>query len=170
MTLDLFMWLVTLASVVGTFANTRKLRWSFAVWFATNIAWAAYDAWLGAWPQCALFCVYAALAVYGWIHWGRRKTGPVRVRAAICLWCGKAIEHPETDDDAATVAAVRAMKLHDYECPENPLVKIAELLGLENRQLRRLLAETESRRPWTREEAAERPCPYPPEPEEEVKR
>ncbi len=66
------MWVVTVASLVGTVANIYKRRWGFAVWFVTNLAWTGYDAWLGAWPQAALMAVYAGLAVWGWAKWRDR--------------------------------------------------------------------------------------------------
>jgi hypothetical protein len=45
---------------------------AFAIWFFTNAAWAVYDFSHGLPAQGALMCVYAALAVYGFVHWGRR--------------------------------------------------------------------------------------------------
>jgi len=53
--------------------NIRKLRISFAIWFFTNAAWALYDFAHGLPAQGALMCVYAGLAVYGFVAWGRRR-------------------------------------------------------------------------------------------------
>jgi hypothetical protein len=66
-------WLVACASLTATWMNIRKLRVSFAIWFFTNAAWAAYDFSHGLPAQGALMCVYATLAVYGFVHWGRRR-------------------------------------------------------------------------------------------------
>ena len=68
-------WLLTVASIVGTQANIYRRRWGFAVWFVANLAWAAYNLWLGAWAQAALWVVYSAFAVQGWVTWGRIARG-----------------------------------------------------------------------------------------------
>jgi len=62
-------WLVASASLAVTWLNIRKLRISFAIWFFTNAAWAAY----GLPAQGCLMLVYAGLAVYGFVSWGRRR-------------------------------------------------------------------------------------------------
>lgn len=69
MTLELAMWAVTGASIVGTVANIYKCRWGFGVWLATNLSWVAYDVHLAAWPQAALFGVYSGLAAWGLWKW-----------------------------------------------------------------------------------------------------
>ena len=69
MTVHGVMWLVTVASIIGTVANVYGRRWCFWVWLGTNSAWAAYDGWLGAWPQMALMLVYAGLSVAGLVKW-----------------------------------------------------------------------------------------------------
>jgi hypothetical protein len=63
------MWAVTFASIVGTIANIYGKRWGFGVWLATNLSWAAYDIWIAAWAQAALFVVYSGTAVWGLIKW-----------------------------------------------------------------------------------------------------
>jgi membrane protein implicated in regulation of membrane protease activity len=63
------MWLVTILSIVGTVANIYGRRWGFAVWLGTNLSWAIYDAWIGAWAQAVLFLVYAGLAIWGLVKW-----------------------------------------------------------------------------------------------------
>jgi 4-hydroxybenzoate polyprenyltransferase len=65
------MWLVTLASLIGTVANVRRRRWCFIIWGATNALWTIYDAALGAWPQAALMACYFGLAIWGWVSWGK---------------------------------------------------------------------------------------------------
>ena len=63
------MWVVTIASIVGTIANIHGKRWGFAIWLLTNLSWAAYDAYLHAWAQSVLFLIYAGLAVWGLVKW-----------------------------------------------------------------------------------------------------
>lgn len=64
-----FMWLVTVASLVGVVANIKKKRWCFWIWLCTNTIWCVYDYMIGAYAQSALFGVYAGLAVYGLMEW-----------------------------------------------------------------------------------------------------
>ena len=67
-------WLVAAASLTATWLNIRRVRACFAIWFCTNVAWAGYDFAHGLPAQGALMVVYAGLAVWGWIAWGRRRS------------------------------------------------------------------------------------------------
>jgi nicotinamide riboside transporter PnuC len=73
MTVELSMWAVTAASIVGTVANIYGKRWCFAVWMVTNSLWTVYDMYKCAYPQAALMAVYTALAVWGWCKWQRKE-------------------------------------------------------------------------------------------------
>ncbi len=66
-------WLVACASLAATWLNIRRVRACFAIWFGTNVTWAAYDFAHGLPAQGALMCVYAMLAVYGFAAWGKRR-------------------------------------------------------------------------------------------------
>ena len=70
--IDRLMWLVTIASLIGTVANIHKRRWCFGVWAFTNAAWAIYDVHKGAHAQAALQAVYFGLSVYGLRKWRDR--------------------------------------------------------------------------------------------------
>ena len=65
------MWLVTIAALWGVVLNIRRQRVCFIVWGVTNALWVVYDAWIGAWPQAALFWVYYCTCFWGWHVWGR---------------------------------------------------------------------------------------------------
>ena len=65
-------WVVAAASLFATWLNIRKVRLCFAIWFVTNIVWAAYDFAHGLPAQGALMCVYAGLAAWGFFAWRRR--------------------------------------------------------------------------------------------------
>ena len=67
------MCIVTVAAIVGVGANIHKKQWCFAVWMVTNASWAVYDFSIGAHAQGSLFVVYFALAVYGFVHWGKER-------------------------------------------------------------------------------------------------
>jgi hypothetical protein len=64
-----FMWLVTIASIIGTIANIYHKRWCFGIWVVTNALWTIYDYTLGAYSQAALGLVYFGLAIWGLIQW-----------------------------------------------------------------------------------------------------
>ena len=73
-------WILATASLTATWLNVRKVRACFAIWFITNICWAAVDIRHGLPAQAALMAVYAALAAYGYFHWGRPDR-PTRAHA-----------------------------------------------------------------------------------------
>ena len=64
-----WLWLVTIASIIGTIANIQKLPWCFAVWAVTNFTLAIYNSKRREWPQAALFAVYFGLAIWGLAKW-----------------------------------------------------------------------------------------------------
>jgi len=67
--LGILMWPVAIASIIGTVANVHRKRWCFIVWAATNAAWTAYNIWLAAYAQAALWFVYLLLALWGLRKW-----------------------------------------------------------------------------------------------------
>ncbi len=67
------MWIITIASIIGTIANIYQKSWCFWLWGSTNLVWAIYDCSLKAWPQAALMVVYFILSIWGIIQW--RKNG-----------------------------------------------------------------------------------------------
>lgn len=69
--IEVCMWLVTLFSIIGTIANIHHKRYCFAIWLICNVLWAAYDIHKQAYPQAVLMAIYAVLAVWGWIRWGK---------------------------------------------------------------------------------------------------
>ncbi len=75
-------WLVAGASLFATWLNIRRVRACFAIWFLTNVAWAAYDFAHGLPAQGVLMCVYAALAVWGFVAWRPRPDRHAAMMAA----------------------------------------------------------------------------------------
>jgi len=73
------MWLVTIASIIGTIANIYKRRWCFGVWAVTNAIWVGYDIWKGILPQAALMAVYFCLAIWGLFQWKSETLLKVKV-------------------------------------------------------------------------------------------
>lgn len=74
--IDDAMWLVMGLALIGTIGNIYKRRWGFLLWTISNTAWAVYDVWLGAYAQAAQFAVFTALAVWGYVQWGKRPASP----------------------------------------------------------------------------------------------
>jgi nicotinamide riboside transporter PnuC len=65
------LWFLAAVSIVGTVLNARQKRSGFLFWIAANSGWVVVDLRNGLPEQAALFCVYVALAVYGFFAWGR---------------------------------------------------------------------------------------------------
>ncbi|MBW1779366.1 MAG: nicotinamide mononucleotide transporter [Deltaproteobacteria bacterium] len=70
--IEAVMWCVTVAAIVGTIANAKQKIWCFPIWITTNLAFTGYSVYKVAYPQAALFLVYAGLAIYGWVTWSRK--------------------------------------------------------------------------------------------------
>ena len=66
-------WLIAAASLAGVVLNIYKLRICFAIWFVSNVSWAAIDFAKGIPAQGALQTVYAGLSVWGWCKWKEDK-------------------------------------------------------------------------------------------------
>lgn len=67
-------WLVAVASLTATWLNIRRIRICFAIWFFTNVTWGFFDFAHGLPAQGCLMLVYAALAAWGWVAWGRAES------------------------------------------------------------------------------------------------
>jgi len=65
-------WLLALLSLAATVLNIRRVRSCFAIWAATNSAWAVFDFAHGLPAQASLMAVYAVLALWGWSSWRPR--------------------------------------------------------------------------------------------------
>ena len=66
---------VALALSRSALINFRR-RVGFPVWIASNVAWIAVNL-MGTpnWSQIAMFVVYMAMNVHGWVSWGKDETG-----------------------------------------------------------------------------------------------
>jgi hypothetical protein len=63
------MWLVTIASIVGTVLNIQKKPVCFWIWLITNTLWTVYDIWIRNYSQAGLSAIYVGLAVWGILTW-----------------------------------------------------------------------------------------------------
>ena len=71
--IEIFTWILTVLSVVGTILNIKKRRSCFFIWTMTSTSWMIYDYSIGAYAQSTLFAVYTGLAIWGIIQWGRHS-------------------------------------------------------------------------------------------------
>ena len=67
----LITWLLTMLSILGAVLNIKKKRSGFAVYTLANLGWIIVDIYHGIYAQAALFVVFTALSIWGWIEWGR---------------------------------------------------------------------------------------------------
>ena len=72
--IDQLMWVVTIASIIGTVANVYKKSWCFIVWASTNFMWVVYNIHKEIYAQAALWVVYFGLSVWGWCKWKKSDT------------------------------------------------------------------------------------------------
>lgn len=69
---------VTVASIIGTIANSFQKKWCFYVWIATNVFWVAYNLSLGSYSQVFLYVVNTITSIIGIIKWrdsAKKKEG-----------------------------------------------------------------------------------------------
>ncbi len=60
---------VTLATIVGTVANSFGKRWCFWVWMCTNGFWCVYNVLIGQYAQGLLYALNFAMAIVGLVKW-----------------------------------------------------------------------------------------------------
>jgi len=73
MTTIIFTWLTTILCLIGTLLNVYKLRTCFILWSIGNIAWLAYDLYIGLYSRALLDIVQLAFAIWGFYVWSDKK-------------------------------------------------------------------------------------------------
>ena len=74
--------MTTAASLLAQVMLNRKWRGTWLVWIVTDVALVGLYASLGLWLTAALYAVFTAIAVSGWVHWSRvMRTGPLSQQA-----------------------------------------------------------------------------------------
>jgi nicotinamide mononucleotide transporter len=71
----------TAASVIGQWLLGRKYVENWPAWLAVNVVAATLFAYKGLWLTTALYAVFVAMSVFGWLAWRRLATAdaaPVR--------------------------------------------------------------------------------------------
>lgn len=66
-------YLITVASIVGTLANSFGRRWCFYVWLCTNAFWVVFNITTQSYAQALLYLFNFATCIIGLIKWKGRK-------------------------------------------------------------------------------------------------
>ncbi|MGQ9813486.1 MAG: nicotinamide mononucleotide transporter [Dissulfurimicrobium sp.] len=74
---DFITWGLASLSILGAILNIKKRRSGFAVYTFTNIGWVFVDTYYGIYAQAALFLIFTALSIWGWVEWGNKKWGKI---------------------------------------------------------------------------------------------
>lgn len=64
-------WLLFACSTAGVVLNIRRSRWSYGLWVFTGLAWFVVAVHSELWGWAARELLFAALAVYGFVRWGK---------------------------------------------------------------------------------------------------
>lgn len=64
---------VTIASIIGTVANSFQKRWCFWVWGCTNTFWCIFNIMNGSYAQALLYTFNFIMAVVGLAKWKKRE-------------------------------------------------------------------------------------------------
>lgn len=62
-------YIVTLAAVVGTVANSFGKRWCFWIWLCTNAFWVVFNLINFSYAQAMLYAFNFAMAIVGLLKW-----------------------------------------------------------------------------------------------------
>ena len=77
LTISDLMWLVAAASIIGCILNVKKLKESYLIWTATNIAFATYNWYIGSYAQSVNFIACLCTSVWGIYEW--YKNAPEKI-------------------------------------------------------------------------------------------
>ena len=66
-------WSLTALSILGAILNVKKKRICFAIYTVANAGWVIVDIYYKIYAQAALFIIFTALSIWGWIEWGVKK-------------------------------------------------------------------------------------------------
>lgn len=67
--IQVFLWVLTIASITATILNIKKYWVAFPMWIVTNSSWAVYNFHNRIYSASAMFTVYAMLAIWGTFEW-----------------------------------------------------------------------------------------------------
>jgi len=59
-------------AVLGVVLNNHRLRACFIVWLVSNAITAGLHSYAGLWSLAVRDVIFFALAVHGWVKWGKK--------------------------------------------------------------------------------------------------
>lgn len=65
-------YIITVVAIIGTIANSFGKRWCFIIWGISNTFWIIYNISLSSYAQALLYAFNLAMAVVGFIKWGKK--------------------------------------------------------------------------------------------------
>lgn len=69
---NIFGWLGVLLSLTGFYANVKKSKWGFALWFVADIIFIITSIINQTWYFVVQYAVYAILAIWGYWQWAKK--------------------------------------------------------------------------------------------------
>lgn len=70
-----FSYIVTVAAIIGTIANSFQKRWCFWVWLCTNAFWVIYNIVTKSYSQAILYTFNFVMAIVGLTKWQKPEEG-----------------------------------------------------------------------------------------------
>lgn len=67
--MDNIAYIVTIASIIGTVANSFQKRWCFYIWLCTNAFWCIYNIINKQYAQALLYLFNFIMAIIGLVKW-----------------------------------------------------------------------------------------------------
>ena len=67
--IEIFAWFVIIIALCGTYLNIKQNKYSFLVWTFSNFCLYCINIHIEMYAQAALFAIYTAMSVYGFITW-----------------------------------------------------------------------------------------------------
>lgn len=64
-------WTLVVLSLAGNVLVIRESRHGFLLWIVANTGWLVVSLGRQDFAQATLWCVYTALALWGWARWSR---------------------------------------------------------------------------------------------------
>jgi nicotinamide riboside transporter PnuC len=73
-------WVGSLFGIAGAILNAKRLRIGFVFYWIANLAMILVGVFKHEWYNVCLFSVFMAIAVYGYVSWGRGTANDRRPR------------------------------------------------------------------------------------------
>ena len=68
-----FTWSLTVTTIFATYLNAKQNKYGFLIWGFCNVLWLGVDVTRGIYAQAALYLVFIAFNIYGWVQWQKKE-------------------------------------------------------------------------------------------------